>query len=101
MPSFRKYWVELYDELPAIGSGFRTVEAFEGRKWTRVRLHANVNATRIRTSRWDMIPHVPVDGGRSPTLALAQYHPPERKIPNATSTSGRRAPRGRSRTPRV
>jgi hypothetical protein len=101
MPSFRKYWVELDDELPAIGSGFRTVEAYEGRKWTRVRLHANVNATRIRTSRWDMIPHVPVDGGRSPTLALAQYHPPERKIPNATSTSGRRAPRGRSRAPRV
>ncbi len=49
------YRVQLEDEMPAIGSGWRWVYAREGHKWAFILCPFTINTVRIPLSKWQGI----------------------------------------------
>ena len=53
-----KRWINLADEMPTIGCGWRLVEADVGRKWAYVKSATSpvpTNRTRVRVQVWNKI----------------------------------------------
>jgi hypothetical protein len=59
MMTEERYRVYLYDELPRIGCGWRTVTAIMGRKWVKVRDGVG-NKGRIGKTMWQQIKPTPL-----------------------------------------
>lgn len=68
--NFERYWIQATtgDPLPAIGSGFRIVDARVTCLGVDLRTQSGVEAT-VRRKMWDMTPHV-LHTGQTITEAL-------------------------------
>lgn len=54
-PVWRNFCIYFQDEAPAIGSGYRPIDAKVGHKWVRVRPRTGGRASRISRATWDRL----------------------------------------------